>query len=599
MSDSQIEYLRRYYNMLFPEKLKDNEYVCLFMMKTDENGDTIKFHKFVKSFNQYVELVNRYKRIYNVFNALSTVKSDRNGQLGRVEGNMRQRRVLYIDFDKKDYPDKSSAQDFSKMIKDKLPDLFLHAYYDSGHGYHFYIIIPPTCDNRKVTKLNKELSSLVGADVKACKVTQVARIPCTFNMKERGPDGRYPMVKEIDHFSKHLYQVNHYHQVKMDYLKRSIDASKNRSIIEELPEQPFKEWKYDTGDLDIKQYPCLCAEKAFHEGSDKTERNVWLGRIIAWLKREGYLDYKIMEKCQDWNSRCRPPKSVETTRKEVEGWLKWIDEYGMAKISGCYWNVNDDDRVRSIVEKQCDKFHCKQAINTYTSLYISEDAGVRMNQKVLTDGKLSNKGEHTMSGYEYLILTVLDKYMPTNARTPFTVKNLKYRMQWKKSGKWQLCMDLSTFKTALADLERHKCIKVSDPTASQCSKKNPTYDDKVIKLTRSLKDMEAKGYIEFYYSVARAFICHQITQNEYKVYLCILSNLKNSRSCTLESMDDVLNMGVRNILRSIENLEKASCLRIDRMPPNEKGKKYNLYHPIDTDKYTEQTDVEWSIKLIA
>ena len=119
--------------------------------------------------------------------------------------------------------------------------------------------------------------------------------------------------------------------------------------------------------------------------------------------------------------------------------------------------------------------------------------------------------------------------MPKTGRTPFTIKDLKYRMQYKKHGKWQLCMDISTLKKTLEDLENHKCIKVSDPTPTQCKKKNPTYDDKVIKLTRGLKDIDMDKYIVFYYSVARAFICHQITQNEYKIYLCILNNYKNGK----------------------------------------------------------------------
>ena len=197
-----------------------------------------------------------------------------------------------------------------------------------------------------------------------------------------------------------------------------------------------------------------------------------------------------------------------------------------------------------------------------------------------------------MSGYEYLILTVLDKYMPTASRAPFTVKDLKYRMQYKKHGKWQLCMDISTLKSTLEDLEKHKCIKVTDPTPTQCKKKNLTFDDKVIKLTRGLKDIDKEKYIVFYYSVARAFICHQITQNEYKIYLCILNNFKNGKSCTLEKMNMTLDMEKGHILKGIVSLEKASLLKVDRIPPNDKGKKHNMYYPVDTDRWDDVTDIE-------
>lgn len=260
-------------------------------------------------------------------------------------------------------------------------------------------------------------------------------------------------------------------------------------------------------------------------------------------------------------------------------------------VGGCWWNIKEE-RTSGIVRKQCDKFHCRQAINPYESMSILEDVGVKINQKVLTDSKLSIKGKNTMSGYEYLILTVLDKYMPKTGRTVFTIKDLKYCMQYKRSGKWQFCMDISTLKKTLEDLENHKCIKVTEPTQAQCKKKNPSFDDKVIKLTRGLKDVDMDKYIIFYYSVARAFICHQITQNEYKVYLCILNNLKDSKSCTLEKISITLDMKKGNILKAIQNLEIASLLRVDRLPPNANDKQHNMYYPTDTDRWNDVTNIE-------
>ena len=584
--------------MLYPKKLKDNEYVALFFMKTDKNGNVVigkdgkkvEFHKYAKSFEEYQDYVDKYKYNYHAYNALATVKVGSDGQPHRREGNMRQQRVLFIDFDKKDYPNLKDAHDFTKMIKRKLPNVFLHAYYDSGHGYHYYIIIPPTCKIREISEFNKEICALVGADTNACKVTQIARIPCTFNRKNPDENGKFPTVKEIDHYHKHPQQVARFHPLNIENLKRAVNNAKKLFTIENIPELPFAEWKYDTGGFDIQQYNCLCTEKVFHEGADEHERNTWLGRVIVWLIRQKYPDYKIEQMCQEWNTRCRPPKSIAETQSEIKGWYGWIEKHGMA-IGGCWWNIQDR-RISEMVCKQCDKYHCKQAMNPYGSMGISADVGVKMNQKVLTDGKLSVKGKYAMSGYEYLILTVLDKYMPKTGRAPFTVNNLKYRMQYKKYGKWQLCMDISTLKKALGDLENHKCIKVTDPTPTQCKKKNPTFDDKVIKLARGLKELDMDKYIVFYYSVARAFICHQITPNEYKVYLCILNNLKDSKSCTLEKISTTLNMEKRNVLRAIQSLEIASLLRVDRLPPNDKGKKYNMYYPVDTDRWDGITDIE-------
>lgn len=587
--------------MLYPEKLKDNEYVALFFMKTDKNGKVVigkdgkevRFHEYAKNFEEYQYYIDKYRYNFHVYNALATVKIGSDGDPHRREGNMVRQRVLFIDFDKKDFPDLKNAYDFTKMIKEKLPSVFLHAYYDSGHGYHYYIIIQQTYKIRDISEFNKEICSLVGADTNACKVTQVARIPCTFNRKNPDENGKFPMVKEIDHYRKHPQQVARFHPLNIENLKRTVNNTKKLFTTENIPEFPFTEWKYDTGGFDIKQYSCLCTEKVFHEGADEHERNTWLGRIIVWLTRQKYPAYKIEQMCHEWNTRCRPPKSIAETQDEIKGWYEWFEkpECSMEKIGGCWWNI-EDKRKSEMVCKQCDKFHCKQAANPYESMSISADVGVKINQKVLTDSKLSIKSKNSMSGYEYLILTVLDKYMPTASRAPFTVKDLKYRMQYKKHGKWQLCMDISTLKSTLEDLEKHKCIKVTDPTPTQCKKKNLTFDDKVIKLTRGLKDVDKEKYIVFYYSVARAFICHQITQNEYKVYLCILNNFKNGKSCTLEKMGIALDMEERNVLRAIQSLEKASLLKVDRIPPNDKGKKHNMYYPVDTDRWDDVTDIE-------
>ncbi len=579
--------------MLYPEKLKDNEYICLFLVKTDSNGNAvsdetgneIRFHRYVRNFEQYQDCVNRYRHNFHMYNALATVKTDKNGELHRRENNMRQQRVLFIDFDKKDYPGLNNAIDFTRLIKEKIPNVFLHAYYDSGHGYHYYIIIKPTCKIREISGFNKELCELIGADTKACKVTQVARIPGTYNRKNPDEKGKFPLVREIDHYCKHAQLRKNFHPLNADNLKKAVNDLKNQ-----YTEHPLTRWNYDTGGFDIKQYSCLCTEKIFHEGADLHERNTWLGRIILWLQGQHYSDCEIERLCLDWNTKCRPPKSISELKSEIAGWHKWLSEHGRS-IGGCWCNIKDD-RLRELVRNQCDKFHCRQAADPYESMSIAGDAGVKMNQKVLTDGRLSMKNKNSMSGYEYLVLTVLDKYMPKTGKTPFTVRDLKYRMQYKKHGKWQLCMDLSTLKKTLEELENHKCIKVSDPAPSQVKNKKITYDDKTIRLTRGLKDVDSDKYVIFYYSVARAFLCHQITQNEYKVYLCILNNLKNSKSCTLEKMSITLDMEKRNILRGIQNLELASLLRVDRIPPNNKGKKYNMYYPVDTDKWDSVTDIE-------
>lgn len=575
--------------MLFPKNLKDNEYICLFMVRTDKygkisqskEGKEIKFHRYVKNFEQYQEYIDRYKHNFHIYNALATVKMDKNGKINRKKSNMRQRRVLFIDFDKKDYPDCKDVYDFTKMIKNKFPDLFLHAYYDSGHGYHFYVIINPTCKIKEISELNKEICSIVGADTNACKVTQVARIPCTYNRKYVDENGHFPLVKEIDHYQKHPNIVKHFHPCNIDYIKRRV-ANEKKKLECDLETKPFQSWNYAGDGLDIKCYPCLCTEKILHEGADEGQRNIWLGRIISMLRFQGYTETKVREKCLDWNTLCRPPKNPNEVKKDID---RYLDKEDIYKLNGC-WDKIPDQRVSKIVHAQCDKFYCMQAIQN-KNISIQEDIGVKMSQKLLTNGRLRNDKKVSLSGYEFLVMTILYKYIKSKTRIPFTVKQLKMKLQWKKSGKWQLCMDLKTFKNTLEKLVTHNCIELIEPTPEQCKKKKVTYDDIRIKIKRGLKELDNR-YIEFYYSTARAFISKQITQNEFKVFLCIVNNIKEGKSCTIEDLDKILCMGKSHIVEAIKNLQTAQCIDVIQHRSN-KGNWYNIYSQKYTDKYDNET----------
>lgn len=161
------------------------------------------------------------------------------------------------------------------------------------------------------------------------------------------------------------------------------------------------------------------------------------------------------------------------------------------------------------------------------------------------------------------------------------------KMQWKKGGKWQLCMDIKTFKNTLNKLVEHHCIELVEPTPEQCRKKKATYDDTRIKIKRGLKELNDR-YIEFYYSAARAFISKQITQNEFKVFLCIVNNIKDGKSCTMEDLDKILCIGKSHIVEAIKNLETAQCIDVVQYR-SDKGKWYNLYSQKHTDKYNDET----------
>lgn len=585
----QVNILRKYYDMVFPSEMKENEYVRLVMIKppSEEDSKPIPFARYAKDFQEYVNIIKRYRHNFHIYNSLCTVKKI-NGELGGTTAFQRQRRVLYLDFDLKDYPELKEADAFmfTQKIKEKFPNLFIHAYYASGGGFHFYIAVKPTCNWRELVKLNADLVRLTGSDPNANKPTQIVRVPTTYNLKYTDADGKHPYVKQIINSYQKQPENGHKGYYELSYIK-SLVTMAERGNSKVLQEQPLHKFDYtsDDGWMDYRQYPCLCNLRALKEGVIAGERNTFMGRLIFQMLKVGENESHIHAEMQKWNLKCRPPKSKNEVTNEVNGWLKGKDNYNMG---GCYESINDP-RVRAIVEKYCDKSHCYEARHN-NSIQISSDIGVKMNKKVLTRNHLNKDTKGSMGGYEYLILTVLDKYIPKNSKQPFTIADLKKRLQHKSHGKWNLCMDLTTLKKTINALIEHKCIIVSEPTEKQCKKKNPAYDDNIIKLTRRLKDINNVGYIEFYYSSALAFICRQISQNEYKVFLCLLQQMEDHKPCTLTELSNILGIEKSNVSKALINLDKAQCIEIaSNVGFNENGQPYNIYRRKSTNIYNNDT----------
>lgn len=127
--------------MLYPKKFKEKEKIRLLAIHKDTTGSgkTTTITRYVNNFPDYKNFILKYRYQYDVYNQLATVKpvKQKNGyeSYSGGMGNQRLRKVLFLDFDLKDYPnyDTSSAADFSNMIKEKIPNLFLHACIMSGH----------------------------------------------------------------------------------------------------------------------------------------------------------------------------------------------------------------------------------------------------------------------------------------------------------------------------------------------------------------------------------------------------------------------------------------------------------------------------------
>lgn len=158
-------------------RLSTEEYVRLKAIKKTEESTQIKTF-FIKHVNEIETVIAKYKYITNLYVGLSTCR----GQ-NETEEYMWNRRVVALDYDRKDYPQYETIKDFSEHIKRKIPYLFYHCIVDSGNGYHFYIATEPTNNIGQITDINKQLVELLGADPRAASPTQLMRLPTSLNVK--------------------------------------------------------------------------------------------------------------------------------------------------------------------------------------------------------------------------------------------------------------------------------------------------------------------------------------------------------------------------------------------------------------------------------
>ena len=574
-SNTQTDILKRYYDMLYPEQLKENEYIRMIALRRDKNGDVGKEEEdkiviYVNSFKSFQWFINKYRETHDVYNQIATNRGKKDG----TAQSQRMRKVIYLDFDKKDYPDMKDAKDCTQMIKNKLPKLFLHACVSSGHGYHYYVSIDPTCKMKETAEINKTLAAILGADKKAALTTQISRPPCTYNHKL--DDGTYDyedkqnwlFVKVIDNRYK---AGNQFKTFKLSYLSKLINyynqEQENMKILE------TQLYNYEISN----EYPCyFCINRVLNEGADKGQRNFWLGRIAKMLQSNGgYSESQIYSICHEYNAKCRPPKSKNIIENEIKFYLE--KDY---KLLGCYESFKADDPHRKFVENQCDKALCATYHNG-AKISITEEQAARINKKILTRKSFSET-----RGHEFLIVTLLEVYKNSFGRRGFRVRNLQdllYSSIQKKN-----CIGEKHLRELLEGLKEKNYIEITPD-----KKKPDDFKECHLKMSRRLREFQ-KGYIEFYFSIANALIDGKISQLDYIVYIALVNNLQDRRKVTYDELAETIGLdelSANEIGKHIRKLSRERCLIIEKQY-TDKGYEWNKYKLIDPQRLEENDTKE-------
>jgi hypothetical protein len=516
--------LRKFYDLIVPEVLEEKENVRILAIrkKEREDEDPPKKEIYIKCFDEFSDIIKKYRHHWNLFITLSTVKDTNDGLSGKTS-NMLRRQVLFVDFDKKDYPQFTDIKDFTAHVKSKLPMLFNHAIIDSANGYHFYYAIKTSKDTARIVKVNKFIAQVLGADLNAVKPTQIARIPMSLNLKGDEPKPVSVVVNTVGTPQFKPYTLKN--------LEKSLEYAKiNMEIDYELKSRPAPEFADN-----IRHYCCI--ESMLTNGAIKGERNFCLGRITKHLQMHGYLEHKALQVILDWNQQCDPPKSDAEVEKDFKAF--WNSNY---VLTGCNFS---DVRKQAILNKYCDRENCNSIV--LGELLVPGEDCYEMNNKLLEDRVMRK-----LRGNHYLILSTLHLYSEG-----ITLKQIKEYITPVESAK--PCLDDKTLRIILLDLIDYKFIN----------------KDKGI---YSLKEIanHGLGFTRLNYLINERLIEKKIKQQEYLVYIALNRNLQQRRSMTYDDLAYELDMDRGNLCRYVKSLHKKRCIKIDNMY-NEKGIRCNIY----------------------
>lgn len=497
-------------------KLKEQEFIRLKAIKPREHDAPLIKTWYIKTIAELEDIIKKYKYNWNLYIGTCTTRSQH-----ETAEYMMSRKVIFLDFDTKDYPQYEDVKDFEGHIKHILPYLFYHAVVDSGNGYHFYFATQKTIDIDRATRINKNLAKVLGADPKAVLPTQLMRLPTSLNLKHD--------AKPVNIICNN-YGNPQFKPYSLNKLERIISFAKQSAKVKEVQQLPVKEYNRVSG--------YYCIEKMFAEGARQGERNFCLGRITKYLQMKGYNYNNAVKKVLEWNQRCSPPKSVNEIAADFKRY--WNSEY---KLLGCRL---DDEVHQSVLNRYCNKFRCR-------TIYKNTSTNIKAKEISMDNHLLQNKVIRKLRGNHYLVLSVLHAHVGG-----LTYSGLCQEITNPITHK--CCLSRNTLKTVLNDLINRKYISLD------------TYGTyRLVQISNF-----GQGFTRYYYSATILLINGIIKQQDYLVYLCLVRNLQQNKDVSYDTLSEDTGIDKGNISKHIHNLFKSKILCIEKSY-NDKGVLYNCY----------------------
>lgn len=465
------------------------------------NNPNTNFNKqvFFNTYEEGLTLIEKYKHNSCYIGLATTVTEAYKTEL------LLNRNVIVVDIDEEDLPI-SEIYYMCKRI-----GLFTHMVVNSGRGWHLYFKLEGSYPIKDIVEVNRHITGLFKADMKACSSTQIIRVPFTMNLK-------------VNKYSSIVTNSNPIRGYDLNTLR-------NHRIVE---------FKKSDADIEIDNVEDLfCFNQIVRHGASKGFRNNSLMFISTTCKYANLSEHKALQYAYEFNDNCEEKLS----KNEVKKVVKSIYD-NPSFIKPCCIDTG---------QKLC-SLKCKYKDITSKDIFVLSD--ISLDDKVvgLTKKHIINrqKGKKFMlevlTGTELTIMALL-KVCNTKFFTKEDISNF-------------LKISKPTVSKALKTL-KEKNIVYSTKQQIDGSKKPTelyTYNFDFEKYNKEIIHLNTNLFVFKMQKI--------IKDNDLKVAIALRYLMTNNQTVTIEDISHLTGISVNNIPKILSNLINAKLIIVDKVKGN-------------------------------
>ena len=512
MTDKQIKQVLQYLKFVLPTLEKSNVEKGYLWINNPKNNFSKQLY--FNSYNEGIALIEKYRH-NECYLGLAT--SD--GQGYKLE-NLINRNTILIDIDEEDLD--------IKEIYDRCKEvgIFAHSVVCSGRGWHIYLKLDKNYSIEEVTRVNKQIVKLFGADENACTSTQIVRVPHTKNFK-------------VDTYSSIVQTKN---QVKSYTLKKLKDHKVIRL-------------KSGNTELEIKSIEDVyCFSQLVKNGVSKGLRNKALIFISSTCKYAGISENRALQYAYEFNDNCKEPQRQSEVIKTVRSIYN-----NTSLVKPC---------TQELGQKLCST-QCKCRVMTQDD--VLNLSNINIDNKVLgltkthIIAKYKNKEgakKHMLEVLTGTELTIIAMLKVCNDKL-FTKEDIVNFIEVSEP----------TVRKALKSLEDKNIVVSTKQSINKANK--PTmlygYNFEFEKYNKEIVHLNTNLFI--------AKLQKVIKDNDLKVAIALRYLMTTRQDVTLENIEYISGIDLRNINKSLNNLKKAKLIIVDKIKTSTgKCNSYQLFY---------------------